>query len=407
MLTTLEHGVKGGTWYSLMDKVCSIENLRSAFARVKSNEGSPGVDHQTVEMFEHRLEENLKHLSEPLRAGMYQPQAVKRVWIPKPGSHEKRPLGVPTVRDRVVQGALRNVLEPIFEREFAAQSYGFRPGRGCKDALRQVAALLKDGYTWVVDADLKAYFDTIPHDRLLARVAERVSDGSVLTLVQAYLTQGVLDGLAEWEPEAGTPQGAVVSPLLSNIYLNPLDHLMEADGFKMVRYADDFVILCRTRDDAQRALDLVRTWTDTAGLCLHPEKTQVVDATLPGGFDFLGYHFECGHRWPRKKSLQKLKDNVRASTRRTTGRSFEATITTVNRILRGWFAYFQHSHPWTFPRLDRWLRMRLRSILRHRRNRKGRGRGRDHQRWPNAFFTARGLFSLVAAHAAVCRSSSR
>ena len=212
MLTTLEQGVRGDKWYSLMDKVCSVDNLRSAFARAKRNGGSPGVDHQTVEMFEHHLEENLKHLSELLHAGTYQPHAVKRVWIPKPGSHEKRPLGVPTVRDRVVQGALRNVLEPIFERDFAAQSYGFRPGRGCKDALRQVAALLRAGSTWVVDADLKGYFDSIPKDRLLDRVAEKVTDGSVLTLVQAYLTQGVMDGVAEWTPDKGTPQGAVVSP---------------------------------------------------------------------------------------------------------------------------------------------------------------------------------------------------
>lgn len=404
MLTALEKGVKGDRWYSLMDKVCSLDNLRSAFAKVKRNDGSPGVDHQTIEMFEHDLETNLRHLAERLEVGDYRPLAIKRVWIPKPGSHEQRPLGIPTVRDRVVQGALRNALEPIFERNFAAHSYGFRPGRGCKDALRQVDGLLKAGNTMVVDADLKQYFDSIPHDRLLARVADKVTDGSVLALVEAYLTQGVFDGLAEWTPEEGTPQGAVISPLLSNLYLNPLDHQMAAAGFAMVRYADDFVLLCRTREDAERALTLVRTWTEAAGLRLHPEKTRVVDATVPGGFDFLGYHFECGQRRPRQKSLQKLKDTVRIVTRRLNGYSLDTIIQRLNPILRGWFEYFKHSHRWTFERLDSWLRMRLRSILRRRLRLKGRGRGRDHQRWPNAFFTDHGLLSLTAAHVAVCQS---
>jgi len=246
MLTALDEGVKGGVWYSLMDKVHPERVLRAAYFRVAANKGAAGVDHVTVTMFEDRLEENLKDLSDALRTGTYRPQAIRRHWIPKPGSQEKRPLGIPTVRDRVVQTALRQVLEPIYERDFATHSYGFRPGKGCKDALRRVDELLKGGYTHVVDADLKSYFDTIPHDRLLALVAKKVSDGKVLNLIDAFLHQGVLDGLDEWTPEQGTPQGAVISPLLSNIYLDPLDHLMAESGFAMVRYADDFVILCRS-----------------------------------------------------------------------------------------------------------------------------------------------------------------
>ena len=212
MLTALETGVKGGAWFSLMDKVYAPRNLKAAFARAKSNQGAPGVDHQTIAMFEAHLAENVERLEEGLRKGTYRPQAVLRTYIPKPGSRERRPLGIPTVRDRVVQGALRNVLEPIFERDFAEQSYGFRPGRGCKDALRRVDALLKAGYTYVVDADLKSYFDTIAHERLMERIGRKVSDGRVLALIRQFLQQGVLDGMSTWTPEEGTPQGAVVTP---------------------------------------------------------------------------------------------------------------------------------------------------------------------------------------------------
>lgn len=407
MLTALEQGVKGGKWYSLMDKVCTLQNLQSAFDRVKANKGTAGVDHQTIEMFEKHLEENLAYLSTTLQDGTYYPQAIKRVWIPKPGSCEKRPLGIPTVRDRVVQAALRNVLEPIFERDFAEHSYGFRPGRGCKDALRRVDALLKAGSTWVVDADLKSYFDTIPHQPLLDLVRAKISDNRVLALLQAYLEQRVMDTAKDWTPEQGTPQGAVISPLLSNLYLDPLDHLPAQAGIEMVRYADDFILLCRNETEARHALELVRIWTTSVGLVLHPEKTHVVDASQRGGFDFLGYHFERGLRWPRKKSRTKLKDTLRSLTKRTTGFSLELIISLINRTLTGWFAYFLHSHFTTFRPLDQWIRMRLRSILRRRHGGKGRGRGSDHVRWPNAFFAKHGLFSLTAAHAAACQSARR
>ena len=258
------------------------------------------------------------------------------------------------------------VLEPIFERDFAEHSYGFRPGRGCKDALRRVDELLKAGYTYIVDADLKSYFDTIPHDRLMALVGQKVADGRVLNLIEAFLKQGVLDGLHEWTPEKGSPQGAVISPLLSNIYLNPLDHLMAQEGFEMVRYADDFVILCRSPEEAARALAAVQAWTATAGLTLHPTKTRIVDAR-EDAFDFLGYRFERDKRFPRAKSLTKLKDTIRAKTKRTSGKCLRAIIASLNPTLRGWFEYFKHSYQTTFTALDGWIRMRLRSILRKRR----------------------------------------
>jgi RNA-directed DNA polymerase len=408
MLTALEKGVKGGYWFSLIDKVYAPGNLRASFEHVRRNKGSAGVDHQTIAMYSDRLEQNLERLSTALREGTYRPQEIKRVWIEKPGKKKQmRPLGIPTVRDRVAQTALRNVLEPIFEKDFAEHSYGFRPERGCKDALRRVDWLLKQGYTWVLDADLKSYFDTIPHDKLMQKVAEKVSDSRVLDLIRQYLTQGVMETAKRWTPEKGTPQGAVISPLLSNIYLDPLDHLMAKRSIEMVRYADDFVVLCRTESEAEQAHRLVRKWVEEEGLELHPEKTRIVNAAERGGFDFLGYHFERGYRWPGNKGLTKLKNTVRGKTRRNNGHSLREIIESVNRVTSGWFEYYKHSHRTTFRPLDGWIRMRLRSILRRRLHRKGRGRGRDHQRWPNAFFAEHGLFSLVAAHADACRSSRR
>ena len=407
MLTALESGVKGGKWFSLIDKVHAPDSLMMAFSQVKTNKGSAGVDRVTIRMFEKHLDENIRKLSEELRTGTYRPQAIRRVWIPKAGSKEKRPLGIPTVRDRVVQTALLAVLEPIFERDFARQSYGFRPGRGCKDALREVNILLKDGLHYVVDADLRRYFDSIPKVGLLDRIKTKVSDGRVLELLEAYLDQEVMDGLESWTPEEGTPQGAIISPLLSNIYLDPLDHLMAAKGYRMVRYADDFVILCQSRCEAENALEVVELWTDREGLSLHPEKTVIVDSRLPGGFDFLGYHFERGYKWPRKKSLRKLKDTIRSKTKRNNGHSLDTIISDVNRTLESWFEYFKHSNKWTFLRLDQWIRMRLRSILRKRRGLRGRGRGIDHHRWPNAFFANLGLFSTGAAWGEARQSARR
>ncbi len=408
MLAALEKGVKGGKWFSLMDKVYALDNLRRAFGKVKANQGAAGVDHQTIEMFEKDLEKNLAVLAEQLKGGSYRPKPVRREWIEKPGSKEERPLGIPTIRDRVVQTALRHTIEPIFEKAFAKQSYGFRPKRGCKDALRRVEALLKEGSVWVVDADIKSYFDTIPHTPLMERVAEKISDGRVLELIESYLNQGVMEGLKYWTPEEGTPQGAVISPLLANIYLDPLDRKMAQKGFEMVRYADDFVILCDTEEQARQALAEVQAWMEENGLTLHPTKTRIVNAAVRGGFDFLGYHFERGKKWPRKKSLKKVKDRVRQLTKRTNGHSLQTIISRLNSVLRGWHEYYKHSARTTFPVFDQWVRMRLRSILRRRQKRRGCSRNlRDHQRWPNAYFAQRGLYSLVTAHATACRSSKR
>jgi len=397
MLAALETGVKGGKWYSLLDKVYAERTLVAAWERVKRNSGSAGVDRQSVQAFEAHAERYLAELAGELRAGTYRPQPVRRVWIPKPGRSERRPLGIPTVKDRVVQTALKLVLEPIWEAGFAEQSYGFRPQRGCKDALRRVQGLLDGGATWVVEVDLESYFDRIPHAVLMTEVERRIADGGVLALLRAYLTQRVMDGLEQWQPESGSPQGAVISPVLANLYLDPLDWQMAKRGFQMVRYADDMVVLCRSQTEAEMALGELGTWVAAHGLTLHPEKIRVVDATQRGGFDFLGYHFERGTRWPSKRSERQLRDAVRAKTGRKIGGSVDGIIAGINPIVRGWFGYFKHSHWTAFPRLDSWIRMRLRSILRWRRKGKGRGRGVDHQRWPNAYFVRHGLFTMQTA----------
>ena len=412
MLDALVKGVKGNVWFSLMDKVMRISTLQRAWTKVKANQGSAGTDHQSIREFERRLVENLEKLHEELRTGTYQPRPIRRVYIDKPGSTEKRPLGIPAVRDRVVQTALCLVIEPIFERAFIPQSYGFRPGWGCKDALRQVDKLLKEGFHWVVDADLKSYFDSIPHTRLMEEVRKYIVDGRVLDLLEKYLKQEIFDGLQRWRPGEGTPQGAVISPLLSNLYLHPLDVAMAATGFKMVRYADDLVILCDSLEGAEAALAWLQKLLAERGLSLNPQKTRIANLAEPGdGFDFLGYHFTRGHtsgrlsRWPREKSLKKLKDSIRQKTKRNSGHSLTAVIDQVNRTLRGWFEYFKHSHRYTFKPLDKWIRRRLRNILRKRSKLEGLSRGLDHHRWPNKYFQDLGLYSLLEAHRALFQSS--
>jgi len=383
-----------------MDKVWKLENLQSALAQVSRHGGAAGVDGQRCQEYLQQAPERLQGLQRKLQRGDYQPKPVKRVWIPKLGSKELRPLGIPAVEDRVRQTALRNVIEPIFENTFAEHSYGFRPGRGAKDALRRVDHLLQSGKNWVVDADLKGYFDSIPQDNLMGAVKEHIADGAVLRLIESFLKQGVMESGQDWKPtEAGTPQGAVISPLLANLYLNPLDHLMARRGQEMVRYADDFVILCHSKEAAQETLEQLKQWVAAAGLVLHPVKTRIVDANAPGGFDFLGYHFERGLHWPREKSLQKFRDAIRQKTPRLRPGPMNQIVGEVNRTLRGWFEYFKHSVANVMEREDKWVRHRLRAILRKRHCRRQRDKRPRNQRWPNAYFAELGLFSLAIARA--------
>lgn len=406
MLEALEKGVKGDVWFSLIDKVYRPRVLAAAWQKVKGKGRGVGSDLQTLEQFEARLEENLAKLETELRSGTYRPRPIRRTHIPKPGSKERRPLGIPTVRDKVVQTALKMVIEPIFEREFIDTSYGFRPGLGCKDALRKVEQLLKAGYTWVVDADLRSYFETIGHERLMVEVRGRIADQRVLDLIESFLKQQILEDMQQWTPEAGSPQGAVISPLLSNIYLHEVDKVMKVAGYEMVRYADDFVILCRSQQEAEAALTRVTELIEQRGLSLHADKTSLVDSRQDGqSFAFLGYHFEKGTRWPRKKSLKRFKDTIRRKTRRSNGRSMGVIIADVNCTTKGWFAYFKHSHWKTFKPLDGWIRRRLRTILRGYNKGRGISRGWDNRRWPNRYFQDRGYFSLYDAHQVLLQSS--
>ncbi len=406
MLAALENGVQGGKWYSLIDKVYRSSTLEAAWKRVHANAGAAGVDGQSVERFAHRAETYLEELGQALRDGSYRPQAVKRVEIPK-GAGKTRPLGIPVVKDRIVQTALKLVLEPIFEREFCESSYGFRPGRGCKDALREVDQLVKAGYTHVVDADLEGYFDSIPHELLLGRVSERVSDARVLDLVAGFVRQDVMQGLERWRPMSGTPQGGVISPLLANLYLHPLDELLCARGYRLVRYADDFVVLCQSAAQAQAALREVQAWVQAQGLKLNADKTHVGDCRCEGqGFEFLGYRFEAGRREIRRKSLQSLRDRLRTHTRRTSGLSLCEILVRLNAVLRGWFNYFKHAtDPRIYESIDGFTRRRLRAILcrRHKRPQFGRSVWASRQ-WPTSFFADQGLFTLLQARTQASQS---
>lgn len=416
MVKALDNQGKRG-WFSLMDKVSSRTALSRAWARVDRNGGSAGVDGISTTRFSQGHEVFLPRLQRALRDGSYRPQAIKRVMIPKLSGGE-RPLGIPTVMDRVAQAAVLEVIEPIFEHQFEETSFGFRPNRSAKGALREVLSGFDSGCHYVVDADLKNYFDSIPQARLMQLVFEHIKDGSVLRLIERFLSQQIVSDLDCWTPTTGTPQGAVLSPILANIYLHPLDVLMRTSGFRMIRYADDFVVLCESAADAARALSLIQQWVSDAGLTLHPDKTRIADLTTETGYvDFLGYRFQRkGRRIERRikpKKMTALQATIRKLTPRVSGQSMEAIVTTVNQTLRGVFEYFKHVSSWPdrhgrtsdLATLDSRVRYRLRRLLAKRRGQLLSGRSfKAHQAWPNQYFHDLGLFSLHAARARVLHS---
>ena len=397
MLVALEEGVKGGNWYSVHDKAVSVRALTAAFLKVKANGGSAGVDGWTVGRFEQDLARQIERLHVELTAGSYRPQPVKRVWIPKPGTRERRPLGIPTVRDRVVQTAVRFALEPIYEKEFSDRSFGFRPGRSCHQALRRVWLALNAGNGYVVDADFKSFFDTIPHDVIVRGLRSRIADGKMLDLLGFFLKQGVLDGMDGWTVEEGTPQGSALSPLLANIALHGLDRMADEEGLELVRYADDFVVLCRTREAGEDALEKVKVWAASVGLTLHPDKTRIVDYVSGEGFDFLGYHLKKGSVFPGKKSEKMMRAKVRSLTGRTRSGGILEIVAKLNPVIRGWATYFKHSRGWALRGIDGYVRRRLRGILARREGLWGHPSLALHMRWTNAYFTELGLFSAEQA----------
>jgi RNA-directed DNA polymerase len=396
MLVALVNGVKGGRWFSLIDKVYDQQTLTLAWEAVLRNRGAAGVDKISVERFKEHSTMLLGELGDEIRTGSYSPMPVRRVEIPK-GKGQTRPLGIPAVKDRIAQKAVQIVIEPIFERMFLDTSYGFRPGRSAKDALKEVEKNLNEGYTHVVDADIKGYFDNIPHHKLMDRVKGSIADGKVLGLLESWLNQDIMTEAERWKPTMGTPQGAVISPLLANIYLHPLDCLMTSNGFKMVRYADDFVIMCKEEHKATEALEMVKRWVEENGLTLHPDKIHVGDCMVVGeGFDFLGYRFEAGKKDIRKKSLLKLRERLRPLTKRNNPKSMKDILAEVNRVLSGWYNYFKYIKASSFKSIDGFIRRRLRAMLLRRNKSKGFGKSyRVHVRWPNSFFAREGYISLV------------
>ena len=412
MLNALSNGVKRGTWYSLYDKVFTKTNLRESALSVIDNKGSHGVDQVSVSRYESHLSHNLNILQAKLKNSSYEPRSIRRVYIPKAGTDEKRPLGIPTVCDRIVQTALLNVIEPIFDSTFSNRSFGFRKGLGCKDALRTAVSEMNSGRMFVVDVDIKSYFDEIDHDILMDLIKAKISDGRILNLIEMFLKQGVMEGIEELDPEKrGSPQGGVISPLLANIYLNPLDILLESQNLHLVRYADDFLIMCESQEDADKALILVKEWMSSVKLRIHPQKTRIVDMNQVGhSFEFLGYHFErmkrgCIRRWPKAANMKKFKDKVRYITRRNNPHSIEIVCEQLHIYFKGWFQYFKHSMHYKFQSLDGFTRRRMRRILKKRRNKKGTSKNlTDHKAWSNTWFESHGYVSLYSMYEAEFQS---
>ncbi len=344
--------------------------VAQAFKAVKRNRGAAGIDKVSVTIFEANLEENLTALTRDLKKGSFQPKPLRRVHIPKgPRSDKTRPLGIPVVRDRVAQEVLRRLLNPIFEPLFHRCSFGFIQGRNCHMAIEQVLTYHDQGHKVVLDADIKGFFDNIPHPIIMRAVAAEVADGNILRLIESFLKAGVMENGVFKPTSIGTPQGGVISPLLANIVLNHLDWRLDAAGLPFVRYADDFVIACDTKAQAQEALLVVkRVVEDELGLALSPEKTQIT--TYGKGYDFLGYRLSFRSRAMRPKSVEKLKDKIRELTVRCHNLDAEV-IDRLNQVIRGTATYFAARFStcrWLFQKLDSWIRMRLRCMLKKRKS---------------------------------------
>jgi group II intron reverse transcriptase/maturase len=369
---------------ALYDKVYRADVLWQAWRLVRNNDGGPGIDGETFEYIENELGVSrfLLELRDELKAGTYRSQPVKRCWIDKPGKKEKRPLGVPIVRDRVVQTAVRLVIEPIFETNFLDCSYGFRPGRRAQDAISEIQrSITFRGFREVLDADLKSYFDSIPQGTLMKLVQRRISDRRVLGLIKAWLKCGVMEDGELRKQVTGTPQGGCISPLLSNIYLHSFDKMWQqagVQGTKLIRYADDFVILCRR--GGHWALQRVRQFLARLGLVLNEEKTRVVSVSK--GFDFLGMTFRyqktsrqakklqyCCYRWPRQKAVASLQETIRRRIGNRYSLSLQEVVHEINPILRGWYNYFKASNGEPiFRGLDRFILNRLRIFVKRKHN---------------------------------------
>lgn len=392
---------QGRKWFQLYDKIADEKTLAAAWERIDkrmagdARKRGAGPDGVTVEMFAAVSGVELGKLCKELKEDRYKPSPVRRHYIPKPGSGKMRPLGLPTIRDKVVQEATRGIIEPIWEARFLNASHGFRPGRSADSACREMEGHLSNAKVWVVDADIKGCFDNIPHETIIDLIAKRISDGKVIRLIRSMLEAGVMEEMRVRRTDTGTPQGGIISPLLCNIVLHELDAAMQRAGIACVRYADDFVLLCNEREGAEAALETAKAALAAMGLEISREKTRIVH--LDEGFDFLGWHYQGKQRWPRASSVKNLKAKIKAKTRRNRPGGIEAIAEELEPLLRGWFNYFRNGNSLNiFAMIDGWLRRRLRSILKKRRkSHSGISSLLDNIRWPIKFFQDKGLFSFI------------
>ncbi|TVY10491.1 group II intron reverse transcriptase/maturase [Paenibacillus cremeus] len=354
-------------YYSLIDKVYQMDNLHEAWLSVKKNQGSGGIDGVSIAMFEKNVSINLKEIQRLLQQDRYKPDPVRRHFIEKENG-TLRPLGIPTIRDRVCQQAVRQVIEPIFEQDFYYYSFGFRPGYSAHQAIQTIRRAKRGGYNYVVDLDIMSFFDEIPHEMLMEKVQERITDGKVRTLIRGWLTAGVMEDGQFHETEVGSPQGGVISPLLANLYLNHFDWGMKEKGFAVVRYADDVVILCKSKEQAEEAYLVAKTiLEDELQLRMHPEKTKVVH--FDDGFRFLGFDFWKDYLIVPDAKVKKYKDKVRNITRRQQGINLGEMLKKLNEIARGFGNYFGIGNvKKKFQRLDEWTRMRVRAFIRKKKS---------------------------------------
>jgi group II intron reverse transcriptase/maturase len=364
--------------HSLIDKVYHSTNLEMAWNQVRQNNGAGGIDNVTIMSFENKSQENLKNLRDELKSGKYIPLPVKRVYIDKRGKvGEKRPLGIPTIRDRVCQQALKNRLEPIFEIYFNDCSFGYRPNRSTHMAMRKIWRDINDGNQWIVDADLRDYFGTVNHELLINLIARKISDGKILKLIRSMLTAGYMEKGNLFPTNKGTPQGSVISPLLSNIYLTPFDNIMTQKGYKLTRFADDWLIVCKSREEAEQALKLARQVLARLGLEIHLSKTRITH--VKWGFEFLGYKIKQGiglklnannikskinkynlYAYPKDKSIKRFMEEIRQRTKRKLPLTMKELIDNINPVIRGWGNYYRKAHVRkVFNKLDRWIIRRL------------------------------------------------
>jgi len=354
-----------------------------------------------VKEYGRTLEERLRKVTRKLHEQTYAAQPIRRKWIPK-ADGGKRPLGIPEVEDRLVQAAIVRVIEPIYEGKFFEGSYGFRPERGAHNALEQLERQITTGSAYLVDADIRNCFGSIPHEKLMEEVGRELSDPKLLKLIRQFVEADIVEEMERWTPEEGTPQGAVLSPLLANIYLHEFDRQMLQAGYAVIRYADDFVVTSKTREEAERAKETAERILKGMGLELHPEKSRVID-TRESRFQFLGYEFwprkgQRPGRQPRQSSTKKLHDAIRKKTPRRAGKALRRVIGELNPTLRGWFGYFRYSFYNVLSGVDGFVRRRLRGILRNRAGGRGMSKGKENSKYPNAYFEKEKLFSLERAH---------